>query len=103
MNLRWYQKDKIRRKNFLKNELNKYLLKSLTRNRTKSFNKYAKIYFFRLFWKFHKKTSSISFLRRSCLITHFTKSVSQTFKMVRHQCKFYATNGLLIGLRKASF
>jgi len=42
-------------------------------------------------------------MRRYCVITGFARSVSKQFKMVRHQCRFYAVNGYLVGLRKASF
>jgi len=42
-------------------------------------------------------------MRRYCVITGLSRSVSRQFKMVRHQCRFFAVNGFLSGLRKASF
>jgi ribosomal protein S14 len=69
-------------------------------------NKYAifkSLNFFRRVSKILLKKTSISFYRRSCLMTGNCRSVSRKFKMVRHFCKAYASSGFLIGLRKASF
>jgi len=96
----WYFKDNLKRKIIKRKEFDKLILKSLIYCNNSNLN--LKIYFFKNFRKFNK-FCSVSFIRRSCLITHFARSVFKNFKMVRHQCRFFATNGLLVGLRKASF
>ena len=49
------------------------------------------------------KYASRSFFRTSCLITGNCRSVSRFFKLSRYTCRYYASNGFFIGLRKASF
>jgi ribosomal protein S14 len=80
--------------------MNKLILKSLLSN--KLFKKNEKIYFGLLFAKYTKK-SSIAHYRRFCIMTGNSRSVFRRFKMVRHWCKFFASNGYVVGLRKASF
>jgi ribosomal protein S14 len=80
--------------------MNKLILKSLLSN--KLFKKNEKIYFGLLFAKYTKK-SSIAHYRRFCIMTGNSRSVFRRFKMVRHWCKFFASNGYIVGLRKASF
>jgi ribosomal protein S14 len=96
----WYQRHAALRKALHKSEITKLLLKSLLS--ASFFSLDSKIYFGKLFAKYNK-FSSFSFYHRFCVKTGFTHSVSRRFKMVRHQCKFYASNGYLVGLRKASF
>jgi ribosomal protein S14 len=36
-------------------------------------------------------------------MTGNSRSVFRRFKMVRHWCKFFASEGYIVGLRKASF
>jgi ribosomal protein S14 len=100
MIVRWYDRDASIRVKLIYAELNKLILKGLMSNY--KFGLRQKIYFSRHFGKFDK-SSSVSFYRRSCLITGQPRSVFRRFKLVRHQCKIFASNGLLIGLRKASF
>jgi ribosomal protein S14 len=97
---RWNKRDRHYRKNLFIYEMNKLILKSLMANF--NFNMNNKIYWTQI-WVQYNKFSSISFYRRSCLITGFSRSVSRRFKLVRHFCKNYASNGLLMGLRKSSF
>jgi ribosomal protein S14 len=66
------------------------------------FNVRGKIYLRRIFDKFDKY-SSVSFFKRSCLLTGHARSVFRRFKLVRHQAKFYGSHGFIVGLRKASF
>jgi ribosomal protein S14 len=96
----WYKRDAKVRSLFGLNEMNKLVLKSLLSNAV--FQKKHKVYFGILFFKY-VKNSSISYYRSYCVLTGHAKSVSRKFKMCRHQCKSYAANGLLIGLRKAQF
>jgi ribosomal protein S14 len=56
---------------------------------------YKNLYFY--------KFSSISYFRKSCLISGNCRSVFKFFKLSRYICKQYASNGLFTGLRKASF
>lgn len=49
------------------------------------------------------KYSSLSFFRRSCLSTGNCRSVFHFFKLSRYTCRYYASNGFFVGLRKASF
>jgi ribosomal protein S14 len=49
------------------------------------------------------KNSSTSFFRRSCIRSGNCRSVFRFFKMSRYLCKYYASNGFLVGIRKASF
>lgn len=85
---------------YKKYELKRLILKSLLSNTfILVFNKlyYAK------FLRSMPKNSSKSSFKNSCLILGNSKSVFRMFKMCRHQCKFKASNGLLPGMRKASF
>jgi len=61
-----------------------------------------RIFFYRSFQRFNFH-SSLSFYRRSCLLTGHTRSVFRLFKLCRHQVKFLSSFGEVIGLRKASF
>ena len=56
---------------------------------------YRNLYFY--------KYSSKSYYRTSCLITGNCRSVFRFFKLSRYTSRNYASNGLLTGLRKASF
>lgn len=96
----WYKRDKISRKFLYLNEMNKWILKSLLSN--KKFKLNEKIYFGSLFAKY-TKISSISYYRKYCIMTGNSRSVFRRFKMVRHWCKSYASDGYIVGLRKASF
>jgi len=53
--------------------------------------------------KYFNKYSSISFFRRSCVYSGICRSVFRKFKLNRYKVKLYAANGLLNGLRKASW
>jgi ribosomal protein S14 len=82
-------------------ELKKNCAKAILHSKYKCFKS---INFYRSISKtLLNKKSSISFFRRSCLITGNCRSVSRKFKMVRHFCKHYASYGLISGLRKSSF
>ena len=61
--------------------MNKLIIKSLLSNKFFGYNQ--KIYLGKLFIKY-KKTSSISYYKRYCVITGNSKSIFQQFKMVRH-------------------
>jgi ribosomal protein S14 len=49
------------------------------------------------------KYSSISFFRRSCVITMWSRSVFRFFKICRYSSRMLFSNGLFIGVRLASF
>jgi ribosomal protein S14 len=86
------------KKNELKKNITKFYLS----------NKYSILKSDKIIKKAYKngyfnKYSSTSFFRRSCLITGNCRSVSRFFKLSRYTSKEFASNGLLTGLRKASF
>ena len=83
-------------------ELNKNLSKFIlsTKYSILKSNKIIKIAYKNMyFYKF----SSVSYFRKSCLLSGNCRAVSRYFKLSRYICKKYASNGLLTGLRKASF
>ena len=80
--------------------MNKLILKGLLSN--KSFPLNSKIYLGLLFSNYNKN-QSIAFYRRSCVMTGNSRSVFRKFKMVRHWCKLFASEGKLVGMRKSSF
>ena len=101
MHISNFNKYRIQVKRLILVELKKNCVKALLNNKYKEFKS---LNFFRLVSKtVLKKSTSVSFFRRSCLMTGNCRSVSRRFKMVRHFCKSYASYGLLSGLRKASF
>lgn len=79
--------------------MNKNVLKSLL---SVCYDFKSKAYFSKLLWKMGK-FSSLSFCRRYCVISFKTKSVLRRFKLNRHLCKKYASDGFLVGMRKSSF
>jgi len=95
-----YKKD-VKSRNFYNlYEIDKTLLKSLL-SYFHSQHK-SRYYLFDLMRRFRQK-ASLSFIRRSCVLSGYTKSVFQKFKLSRHSGKFLASNGYLIGYRKSSF
>lgn len=97
----FFNKKEYRNRLFYKKaEIKKILYKSLLANAF--LNKNFKIYWFKIFIRFNKK-QSISFYRNFCLVNNWARSVFRKFKMSRHQAKFFASFGLISGLRKASF
>lgn len=100
MNMHRFEKYRI--DILVKKELKKNLVKFFFSNQCRNFrsNKIVK-YIYRN--KIFNKYSSISFFRRSCLISGNSRSVSRFFKLSRYLCRYYASNGFVMGLRKASF
>jgi ribosomal protein S14 len=66
------------------------------------FSKNFKIYFEHLLHRYTKITSLSSY-KRYCLFTYHSRIVFKQFKLSRHMVKVMASNGYLMGLRKASF
>ena|ERR1700749_2543321 len=90
--------------------VNKLITKELYKNLTKYFisNKYKvlksdKIIKIAYKYFYFNKFYSVSFFRRSCIRSTKCNSVFRFFKMSRYLCKYYASNGFFVGLRKASF
>jgi ribosomal protein S14 len=100
MNINNFSKFNI--KNMISKEINKNLTKFILANKYKIL-KSDKILRMAYRNKYFFKHSSISFFKRSCLKQGNCKSVFKFFKMSRFMCRFYASNGFLYGLRKASF
>lgn len=97
-------------KNFNKFNIQNMIEKEIYKNFTKFFisNKYKilksnKIIKIAYRNNYYLKQASISFYKRSCLYLGNCKSVFRFFKMSRYVCRYYASNGFLTGLRKASF
>lgn len=96
--------------NFTKFNTKRMILKELKKNLTKFFisNKYKilksnKIIKMAYRNNYFSKNASTSYFRRSCLKLGNCRSVFRLFKMSRYVCRYYALNGFLTGLRKASF
>ena len=94
--------NKFNIKKMLNFEIKKNLTKFYLSNKYSNFKSkklinlaYNNLYFY--------KYSSTSFFRRSCLITGNCRSVFCFFKLSRYSVRLYALNGILAGLRKASF
>jgi len=100
MNIFAFKKYNI--KYLVNKELKKNLIKYFLLNQSKNF-KSNKIIKFIYRNKFFYKYSSISFFRRSCLLSGNCRSVFRFFKLSRYLCRHYASNGYISGLRKASF
>jgi ribosomal protein S14 len=100
MNIYNFKKYNIRL--LINKELKKNLVKYFLSNQYKNFssNKIIKcIYRNKIFNKY----SSLSFFRRSCILSGNCRSVNRFFKLSRYLCRYYASNGFIMGLRKASF
>jgi ribosomal protein S14 len=100
----------MRISNFKKFDLNKMIHKELNKNLVKYFisKNYSKLksdkitkVAYKNFYFF--KFSSKSFFRRSCIRTGLCRSVFRFFKLSRYNCRFFASNGLFVGISKASF
>ena len=100
MNIFAFKKYKI--KGLINKELKKNLIKYFLSNQNKNF-KSNKIIKFIYRNKFYYKYYSVSFFRRSCILSGNCRSVFRLFKLSRYLCRHYASNGLMSGLRKASF
>ena len=100
MNIFTFKKYNI--KSLYNKELKKNLIKYFLSNQYNNF-KSNKIIKFIYRNKFYYKYNSVSFFRRSCLISGNCRSVFRFFKLSRYLCKHYASNGYIVGLRKASF
>jgi ribosomal protein S14 len=100
MNIFAFKKYKI--KYMITKELKKNLVKFFLANQYKNF-KSNKIIKFIYRNKYYYKYSSISFFRRSCILSGNCRSVFRFFKLSRYLCRYYASNGYIVGLRKASF
>lgn len=97
---RWQKFEKQKRLNFFTCEINNKILKSLLFN--KLYTRMYQLYFYKLFQKLTKK-QAISYTKRTCLWTGYSRSVFQKFKLSRHFSKKWAAKGYLPGLRKSSF
>jgi ribosomal protein S14 len=100
----------MRVENFKKFDLKKMVRKELYKNYVKYFisnnysilksDKITKVAYKNFyFYKF----SSKSFFRKACIRTGLCRSVFRFFKLSRYYCRLYASNGLFIGVSKASF
>jgi len=96
----WPNRDAKLRILFFRSEVSKMVLRSLLSSCFFEFM--DKIFFYRSFQRFSFR-SSISFYRRSCLLTGHTRSVFRLFKLCRHQVKSLSSFGQVVGFRKASF
>lgn len=65
-------------------------------------SKKDKVFLSKVFFRF-SKFYSISFYRRNCVYSGYSRSVFQLFKMSRHQVKRNFFFGYMTGVRKSSF
>jgi ribosomal protein S14 len=100
MNIFAFKKYKIQL--LINKELKKNIIKFFLSNQYNNF-KSRNIMKFIYRNKYYYKYSSISFFRRSCILSGDSRSVSRFFKLSRYLCRYYASNGFISGLRKASF
>lgn len=100
MNIFAFKKYKI--EILVNKEVKKNIVKYFLSNQYKNFRS-NKIIQFLYRNKIYYKYSSISFFRRNCLLSGNSKSVFRLFKLDRFLCRYYASNGFISGLRKASF
>jgi ribosomal protein S14 len=84
--------DIIKRKNFLKNEIKKKVLKSIFQNRLIDNNK--RIYINSIMTGISKK-SSISFQKKRCVLTGQSNSIYKNFEINRHMIKNLNNNGMI--------
>ncbi len=98
--INWINKDKLSRKVFSKFEVKKLIIKSMLYNKGNSY--IYKIYYDKIFKKF-VYNSSIARYRTNCIFLGNSRSIFQRFKLSRHSCKNWASQGLIPGLRKSSF
>lgn len=85
-------------KDYIKKNISKFIL--LNKNSNLKSNIIIKMIYRNLYFY---KYSSISFFRRSCVRTMWSRSVFRFFKLCRYSSRFYFLNGLFIGVRLASF
>jgi|ERR1700735_5104098 len=95
-------KKKFETEKMIKKELKKNLSKFILSNKYDSLKSniiikmaYRNFYFY--------KYSSISFFRRSCVKTMWSRSVFRFFKLCRYSSRFFFLNGFIVGTRLASF
>jgi len=93
---------KIKIKIMQKKELKKNLSKFMLLNKYSYFKSniiikmvYRNFYFY--------KYSSVSFFRRSCVKTMWSRSVFRFFKLCRYVSRLHFLNGLFTGVRLSSF
>jgi ribosomal protein S14 len=100
MAVQWTKRNAITKKEYLHTELEKNIIKSVLSNTT--IDKKYKLSVYEEFLMF-KKVSSISYYRRYCIVNLNGRAVFKHFKLHRLVCKKWMGQGLLIGVRRASF
>jgi len=97
MNKKKFELVKMQKKELKKNLSKFFLLSKYSNLKSNIIIKmvYRNFYFY--------KYSSISFFRRSCVKTMWSRSVFRFFKLCRYASRHYFSNGLLVGVRLASF
>lgn len=66
-------------------------------------NQNYKLYFNMKYTNLLSRATLISSYRRYCLFSYAGKVVTKRFKLGRHAVRYFASLGLLVGLRKSSF
>jgi len=92
--------DRNLRKSYSKGEISKNILKSLLQSDNYIFN--YRLYFSKMFYIF-KSSSAISRYSTSCSFSNSGRTVYRQFKFSCLFCKYFASHGFLLGLRKSSF
>ena len=94
------KKDYINRKFFNKNEFNSIILKYY--NNSDIDNKYKYYIFYKFLKKFHLNSSSSRIVNR-CIITGRANWSLRMFKLSRISFKEFADQGLITGIRRATW
>lgn len=97
----WILKDSNIRRNYAKAEMRKNILRNLL-SASNSYKFCYKYYFSKLFYDL-SATTAISKYRSGCSFSIKGRVIFRDFKMSRLFCKYFASNGYLMGLRKSSF
>jgi len=100
MSVQWSKRNALTKKEYLNTELDKILLKSILSNSV--LDKEYKLSAYEQFLMY-KKRSSVSYYRKYCIINLNGRAVFKHFKLHRLVCKKWMGQGLLLGVRRASF
>jgi len=100
MAIQWAKGNALTKKEYLNTELEKNMLKAILSNSL--LDKELKLYAYEQFITY-KKRSSVSYYRKYCIINFNGRAVFKHFKLHRLVCKKWMGQGLLLGVRRASF
>jgi hypothetical protein len=92
-------KEKIRKKNFMINELKIIILKSILQNKKNNLKLRSLTYYLLCTLKYHAK---ISYQKNVCFDTGKFKSTINNFSLSKQRTKYYLNNLKMTGIKKLS-